>query len=41
VSPCNFVLYVDKEHPLELQHVLAAMWKKTVDNLYELSNYDL
>lgn len=39
-AKCDFVLYVDKEHSPELQRVLAAMWKDTVDDLYELSDSD-
>ena len=34
------MFYVDPEHSLGLQRVLAAMWKDTVDGLYELSDSD-
>jgi hypothetical protein len=36
----DFMLYIDKEHSLELQRVLAVMWKDTADDLYEFYDSD-
>ena len=37
---CDFVMYVDKEHPPELARVLAALWKQAVDDMYDLSDFE-